>query len=130
MMAAWLRWATHVVYKSTLLPDFARQRNLALARTGWLTKCEYAYWNYISMGKVQKMPAAVMSDEDVHEPLSEYAHDEASTGRSALSLLLKSPVPVVRLGPHAVDALLEFDEHAAAARIRLRPAGRLRPEHA
>lgn len=65
MMAAWLRWATHVVYKSTLLPDFARQRNLALARTGWLTKCEYAYWNYISMGKVQKMPAAVMSDEDV-----------------------------------------------------------------
>ena len=36
------------------MPEFARQRNLALMRMGWLCKCEYAWSAYANMGAVAK----------------------------------------------------------------------------
>ena len=46
----WMRWANHVVFKSELMQSHTRQRNLAIARTGYLKNCEYTFASYINIG--------------------------------------------------------------------------------
>lgn len=66
LMKKWLRWSTYVVYKSSLVPSHLRQRNLALARTGWLANCEYAWLSYLNNGASnQKGGPADFSEADI-----------------------------------------------------------------
>src|SRR5215470_4048842 len=48
LLRRWLVFANHVLAKSTLP---ARERELAILRTGWLCRAEYEWGHHVAMGK-------------------------------------------------------------------------------
>jgi 4-carboxymuconolactone decarboxylase len=57
LLRRWLVFATHILSKSTLP---ARERELAILRTGWLCRAEYEWGHHVAMGQEAGLTAAEM----------------------------------------------------------------------
>jgi 4-carboxymuconolactone decarboxylase len=84
LMKRWLPFANHLLFKSSLA---ARERELLILRTAWLTRAEYEWGQHVEIAKREGLSTPEIERVAVGPDAPGWAEDDAALLRTADELL-------------------------------------------